>query len=298
MSRMLLMINRLLFILSLSFIFPSFLLFAAPKIDYQLEPEKLIKGQEAVFDITAAWVPGEEDYVFMFPKFETEGLQIKKQGESQESFVQDGKTWLQKKFTIVLLADGTKKPARVKPFSFVFIDPKSASKSEHSFSEIVIPVVRNWQPLFPWLIALIGGGTILFFVYSRKRKRKELSLAIAIENAEEKEKHIRKMASILASIDSSETAALALKEMEVTLKKDLAERLWIPAEKSSAGVGQILDIIDSQESIDTTDKEWLNKIFLEMERLKFAGAEISAFDARNNAREISSFLESHRIVSN
>lgn len=290
------MITRFLFSLFFSFLLPANLLFAAPEIDYHLEPKKLVKGQEAVFDITASWIPSEENYVFMFPKFETEGLQIKKQGESQESFIQDGKTWLQKKFTLIIMADGTKKPAKIKPFLFVFLDPKSAAKSEHPFSEIVIPIVINWQPVFLWLIMIAVIAASLFFFIHHTSKKKKAVEATAIQNAQEEGKYIRRIENIIASIESSETANQALKEIDNTLRQDLAERGWIPADKIRAGTGQIIDILASQEKLDKNDKEWLNRIFSEIERLKFTGAGISAFDVRNTSREVLSFLERHRAI--
>ncbi len=71
-----------------------------PEFSFKLSSSKVQASDSITLQINAKWPKGDKNYSFLMPSIATENLTLLRNGESQETMIQEGREWIQKTFEL------------------------------------------------------------------------------------------------------------------------------------------------------------------------------------------------------
>ncbi len=272
-------------------------LWAEPKLDVVLSNQKVSLEETTSLSIQVEWPRKEAQYTFAFPKLRLNFLILEQQGESQETFIQNGEEWLRKTFLITLKPQGIGQ-GKIDSFVIHYLDPANQKGGSFTVDEQFITVTRPPFKLSSLQLLLLtagaGGAVILavFFLLWRGRAKK----AAKTPNDSSEQHQAVTAAKKIAEEYSKKSQKDLLHELSALLRHFIHAQYKITAGQMMDE--ELVDYLKRESQIPRSECDSIQKLFNQLHEAKFAGVALSEREFNQLTKEVIHYIEGKQVVGN
>lgn len=269
---------------------------AEPQAESELTRRNIDLQETTELIISISWPKEEADYRFTLPRLSLHNLEIKRRGESQETFRDgNGKGIRIRKTFSIELKPLEKGPARIDPLTIRYVDSAKGFTGEIQIPEYGIRVKAERGVLTGLLTIMLMAGIagVVFFYYRRRREGRSRQAVDPQERESLENKKVNRIKDIAASYEKGESVdVLGLMGQEL---KDFLKRRY-----------QIEKILDEEtflnelnsRDIGLQEQRHLKRLFGILREARYSGREVSADEIRELKEDMIRYIEGKRIVGN
>ncbi len=258
---------------------------ALPAVRIHAPAETVKSGEGFVYEVITEWKKSEGDYQIGLPSPAIEDFELLRQGESQETFVRAGETWIRKTFVFglrPLKAGPLVIPAFKIPCSLL---PGTAAAEFLEVPEAVIDVQDTPKIPVGILIAAftaIAATAALVVVFLNRRR----ASAPPRPDAPASDQGLSRFQDIEGSFQSDPSGAI------LRLTSELRAFIGVTHKISGASLTDREMLLSlAAADLDREEQASLKSFFTRLEEAKFAGPGFSKIEFENLCRDIRKFIE-------
>jgi hypothetical protein len=266
---------------------------AEPKLEVLLSDQRISLDATITLTIAIEWPKQEAQYSFAFPALKLRNLSIDKQGESQETFLQDGKEWIKKTFLITLkplqLGEG-----KIESFVVGYIEPATQKGGQFTVSEQSIQIIRSKGRIpSPFLLGLAAAGILgvltAYFLWVRQYRKVETGPILS------KDMEILRQFKTVQEAVGKTPQSEVLHDLSSLLRQFVIEHYHLA---SSQVTEQELPEVLKTRDVSRQEIEEIKRLFDRIYEAKFTGAVLSERDLNILCQDTAHFVEGKQIIGN
>lgn len=280
------------FILLLIFILFSFFqstsVSAAPQSETSLSNRQITPDETTIFQIQVQWPKSEGKYSFAFPNLTLSNLEIVKQGESQENFVNQDQEWIRKTFLITLQPKGAGQ-ATIGAFVLPYIHTATQETGNFQIPEQILTVKNSSGP---WGMGLIAAGFVILMIagvliFIRLQKKQT-----SVEQVTPEDPLLARLQSLLSE-RGNRPLNISVQDLNFILRQFLETRYQIQALKQTES--EVIRAL-KEKGVGKQDLEDIQSLFVRIEDVRFAGHSMTESDFLRFHDQVSSLIRKNQII--
>lgn len=286
------------------FLFGIFLLFiftglpgasAKPRLETDLAPSKLYLHEIITLTIEVSWPKSDGDFSLLFPEIQTEKLDLIRQGESKEVFLQENISWTKTTFTLTFRAIEAGK-TKIPAFEIPYIDPATQKGGTLDVSDEAIEIrpLPFYRSIPASLLgsALLAAGSLIFGVRLWLRRRQKKSLAEMVPEYTTADKISRDLAQLMERTGRMSSRE-GIKEFGLLFQRFLTE--FYELEKRFQTAEEIFRFFESK-AIASDEKRKILNLAEQLQQLKYAESGPAEEGLKSLGRQLSVLIQSKQIA--
>ena len=258
---------------------------ANPVVRVTVSKNQITLRQTTTLTLNVEWPADEGPYSFAFPQLELHQLTLDRQGESQETFENGGRTWQRKTFALDLRPTAPGEGS-IEAFRLPFFDPFGQQRGEFNIEKMRVAVtqpLRLLRILIPAILVGLGG---MGLVISRTVRRSKKAAPVLPPTPEETAiQHVKQL--FAERSESKEILSGVGRELHHYLmgRYEIQERHLTNHE--------LLNRL-ARQAVPREEQEWLRRLIHQIDDAKFAGVGVSPEGLTRLQNDVLGYFEGKR----